>query len=477
MMNPLTGQCGIIQLSMLLYRYDAQDYYYYYHTGTIITLVAIGGLVVASFSSLSAARSWAWKGTEGCTSDFWQSAMTTDMRAKQLVGININSAVQQATGINLGNHAAFAGHEGLIDDKVVAIMPATGGGTAAAAVDAFYKQLGAAIFNIYYGHDKLDYIEPGTTFKDIVQQAVDGDIAGATSALEHANSMGCDLSESANNHNSNNGGGGSGSNVSPKQPEVAAINSGSAPSASNLKLPDGYKAEPVLWNLTLPSSVTFDGNGSMYVAEAGFAYGGLMPEPRILKVDSSGNISVFVDRMLNGPITDIEFNKNNGLLYVSRRGIISTVDSNGLIKDIITGLPSTGDHHNNQIAFGPDGRLYFGQGTATNSGVVGEDDYAFGWLKTAPTFHDTPGQDITLAGQNFQSGNPLTVDPHDNVTTGAFVPSGNSTVDGQVIKGDVKCNGCIISANPDGSDLRLAGYRVLGTHMAPRLVRMATLRV
>ncbi len=69
------------------------------------------------------------------------------------------------------------------------------------------------------------------------------------------------------------------------------------------------------------------------------------------------------------------------MLYVSHRGVISTVDPmTGLIKDIIIALPSNGDHHNNQIAFGPDGRLYFGQGTATNSCVVGMDNFRFGIL-------------------------------------------------------------------------------------------------
>lgn len=314
-------------------------------------------------------------------------------------------------------------------------------------VRAFYRQLGAAIFNIYYGHEKLDYIEPATAFKDIIQQAVDGDIAGATNALEQANNLGCDLDIDDGN-----------GKPQPTAPELAGINSGNKPSASVLDLPEGYEAEPVIWNLTLPSSVTFDDNGSMYVAEAGFAYGGLMPQPRILKVDSDGGISVFVDRLLNGPITDIEFNEDNELLYVSHRGIISTVDANGLVNDIIVGLPSTGDHHNNQIAFGPDGRLYFAQGTATNSGVVGEDNYGFGWLKTVPTFHDTPGHNVTLAGQNFESGNPLTLDPGDNVTTGAFVPFGTETSDGQIIQGDIKCTGCIISANADGSDLRLEAW-------------------
>ena len=112
----------------------------------------------------------------------------------------------------------------------------------------------------------------------------------------------------------------------PSQIELAAINSGNPPpSLNHFNLPPGYRIEPVIWNLTLPSSVTFDDKDNMYVAEAGFVYGGLVPTPRILKVDNqSKSISVLVDRNLNGPITDIEF--YDGKLYVSHRGIISTVE-------------------------------------------------------------------------------------------------------------------------------------------------------
>ena len=124
----------------------------------------------------------------------------------------------------------------------------------------------------------------------------------------------------------------------------------------------------------------------MYIAESGYSYGGFHPAPRILKMDSMGNVSVVADRQLNGPITDIEFDKKNATLYVSHRGIISAVDLTGRVKDLIVGLPSMGDHHNNQIAFGPDGRIYFGQGKITNTGVVGEDNYAYEWLKILPSF-------------------------------------------------------------------------------------------
>jgi hypothetical protein len=63
----------------------------------------------------------------------------------------------------------------------------------------------------------------------------------------------------------------------------------------------------------------------VYLAEAGYAYGELKPQPRIIKLDQrNGNMSTLVDRMLNGSITDLEFHA--GKLYVSHRGIISTVD-------------------------------------------------------------------------------------------------------------------------------------------------------
>ena len=80
-----------------------------------------------------------------------------------------------------------------------------------------------------------------------------------------------------------------------------SINSSSSspsyPSIENFNIYPGYTIQSVIWNLTLPSSVAFDNENNMYIAEAGFVYGGLQPIPRILKVDSqSGNISILVDR-------------------------------------------------------------------------------------------------------------------------------------------------------------------------------------
>lgn len=77
------------------------------------------------------------------------------------------------------------------------------------------------------------------------------------------------------------------------------------------------------------------------------------------------------------PLTGITFYKGN--IYVAHRGFSTIVRLDGSKKDIISGLPSLRDHHNNRVIFGPDGKMYFGQRTATNSGVVGEDNSR--WVK------------------------------------------------------------------------------------------------
>ena len=201
---------------------------------------------------------------------------------------------------------------------------------------------------------------------------------------------------------------------------IGTTSGGNAPRTDIFTFPPGYTIKPIVWNLTAPDTVTFDDKGNMYVGEAGYPFTNLPHLPRILKIDPSGNVSVFVDTKLNSPIVDITF--HNGLLYVSHRGKISTADiTNGTVKDIIVGLPQSGDHINNQITFSPDGkRLFFGTGTRTNSGVLGTDN--LGWLANSPNVADVPGKNITLTGQNFVTENPLTAEPNDNATTGSFVP-------------------------------------------------------
>src|SRR5215212_5115754 len=106
-----------------------------------------------------------------------------------------------------------------------------------------------------------------------------------------------------------------------------------------------------------------------------------------------------------------------------RGGRILKITKDGSLTALISNLPSMGDHHTN----GPvikDGFIYFGQGTATNSAVVGEDNARFGWLLRQKDFHDIPCKDVVLAGQNYSSQNILTDSANDQTTTGSYVPFG-----------------------------------------------------
>lgn len=129
----------------------------------------------------------------------------------------------------------------------------------------------------------------------------------------------------------------------------------------------------------------------------------------------------------------------------------------GEIRPLIEDLPSFGDHHTNGPAV-RDGYIYFGQGTATNSGVVGNDNHDYGWLERHPSFHDIPCKDIVLAGENYATDNVLTENPDDKTATGAYVPYGQKTVANQSISGSIPCSGAILRMPIEGGELELVAW-------------------
>ncbi len=218
---------------------------------------------------------------------------------------------------------------------------------------------------------------------------------------------------------------------------------------SAFNLPKGYKIEVYAESLSVPTTAIFDGK-DLIVAESGEAD---TAKPRILRITPEGKVTQIAGENLEPPVTGLLIVK--GKLYVSHRTKVSVVEPGGKLKDIITGLPSNGDHQNDKMVLGKDGKIYIGQGTVTNSGVVGVDNYLFGWLKEYPKIHEIPCKDITLTGQNFTTDNPL---GSGQVTTGAYHAFGQSSYPGEVIKGNPKCGGSIARFNPDGSDLELYAW-------------------
>ncbi len=223
----------------------------------------------------------------------------------------------------------------------------------------------------------------------------------------------------------------------------------------DILLPEGYAAEVVATGLNAPVHCTFDPDGNCYVAECGHK---IDSPPRIVKVDvNTGEQQVYYevpeDRwVLSGALTGVTW--YNGYLYVMNTDTLLRIRPGGVVEELLTGLPGVGDHQANYPVIGPDGKLYYGQGCATNAGVVGADDYAFEWLPKYPDFHDYPAQDLILTGENFDYQNVLK-DVTETVQSGAYSPFGVPTQAGQVIPASDRPTGAIMRCNPDGSELEV----------------------
>ncbi len=222
----------------------------------------------------------------------------------------------------------------------------------------------------------------------------------------------------------------------------------------NIHLPSGYQIEAVVTGLTFPTSVAWDSEGRMYVTEAGYAYGPKEVGPgRVLGMNPD-KYEVVQDG-LSSPATDVKFYGDD--MYVAHRGFLSVV-RNGVRQDLIQDLPS-GDHYTGEIAVDvEDGWIYLGNGTTTNSGVVGDDNFRFGWVPQHPDWRDIPAKTVTLTGVNLSSPDLRTASPTDRVETGAFVPFGTPTREGQTIPGQTKASGVVLRTRSSGTDTEVYAW-------------------
>lgn len=208
----------------------------------------------------------------------------------------------------------------------------------------------------------------------------------------------------------------------------------------------GYKIEVFAEGLNIPTSMLFTDEGDLFIANSGYISG--KADVSILK---NGSFELFAEGF-KPPLIGINY--RNGELYVSHSATVSVIKKDGSRQDIIEGLPSYGDYSNSRVDFGVDGKMYFGVGTATNSGVVGNDNL---WLVDYPTFHDYPGSYIILNGQNFPTSNALGR-TNEIIYTGAFSIYGEANQPYEVKKGITKATGSILRTNADGSNLELVAW-------------------
>ncbi|GHO70453.1 hypothetical protein KSC_093450 [Ktedonobacter sp. SOSP1-52] len=226
----------------------------------------------------------------------------------------------------------------------------------------------------------------------------------------------------------------------------------------DILLPQGYQAEVIATGFNTPVHCCFDERGFCYVIEGGHK---VEAAPRILKVNvQTGEQETFFE------LPQSQWNKTGavtgacwyqGYLYVMNTDTLLRISSDGSAEAILTDLPGLGDHQANYPIVGPDGKLYFGMGSATNTGVVGADNFAYEWLPKFPQFHDVPAQAIRLVGHNYEYQNVLGTIT-ETVHSGAYVPFGAQTRPGQVIAGNTKCTRAILRCNLDGSNLEVVAW-------------------
>lgn len=150
------------------------------------------GLVVLASAVALPLNAWAWNGTQGCTPGYFKNNADTNPRVAQLYGINLQAAILQITGKDI---TPLMTDTSLTIDKAITLK---GSDTTYGPYPNLYRALAAAVFNTYYGDNNgdgnldINFIEP-TTLAGFVQQALNGDVSGAQTAIDNANNLGCSV--------------------------------------------------------------------------------------------------------------------------------------------------------------------------------------------------------------------------------------------------------------------------------------------
>ena len=241
-----------------------------------------------------------------------------------------------------------------------------------------------------------------------------------------------------------------------------------------VEYPPGFELLPYITNLTGPCAICFDADGSLLIAESGIDDN----DPRIFGFKQDGAYFDIYPRGRRLPFFSSAFKLYapiGGMVATGGKVFVTHSDENGRgritafsyddktpPKTIVADLPAQGDYGMTDIAVHPDsGRLYFGVGAATNSGVVGLDNLQVGWVKRHPNFCDVPYADLKLNGFRFDTKNPFAdiFGGTNLAVTGPFQKFGSSDQSG-IPRSNGKPTGAVYSCEQGGGDLKVEAHGI-----------------
>lgn len=218
----------------------------------------------------------------------------------------------------------------------------------------------------------------------------------------------------------------------------------------------GYRIEVAAAGVDFATDIAFDDRGDVYFLQSGWRYPETFVEPRLVALEDGHTIAIGAD----APWTGVVWSKD--AFVVTSSGLVSAgaiwrITREGESSPLLQNLPSMGAYPLGDPAVDDRGDVIVSIGSATNAGVVSDVDT---WLARNPDFHDIPCSDVMLSGASFVTPNPLTPDPNDTVTTGAFHSFGSMGGKGEVVRGQLPCTGSLMRIRADGTlELHAWGFR------------------